>query len=836
MSELRFALRQLWKSKGFTLTALATLALGIGANTAIFTLIHAVMLKSLPVADPQQLVRLGDGDNCCVIGGYQGAHFSIYSYPLYLYFRDHTPEFEQLAGFQGGVDKVGVRPLNGGAAPEPFVNQFVSGNYFSMFGIRPFAGRLLAPSDDTPGAPLVAVMSYRAWQHYGADTSILGATFLIDGAPYTIAGIAPPGFFGVTVRADPPDFWMPLADEPVALGKNSILNGADLHWLFVIGRLKPGADRARVESEVNVELRQWLLANQPPRTEQLKREFGHQHIALAPGGGGVSLLRQNFEHDLRLLMGITGLVLLIACANLANLQLARGAANLTQNAIRVALGAPRIRLVRQVLAESLILAITGGIAGLLVSSAVASLLVRFAFGRANYVPIEAAPSLPVLGFTFLLSLVTGVVFGLAPAWTGSRTPPAAVLHGAGRSTRHTTLSQKSLIVVQATLSLVLLAAAGLMVRTLHNLTDQQFGFRLDNGVVVSVNAAVSAYSPEKLATVYAEADRRLRQVPGVREAALALYSPMSGNNWQMDATLERGTRVSPAWDRVSPSFFQAIGARILRGRPFDDRDTPNATQVAIVNQAFADSYYPGEDPIGKRFGLGGIAHAADYQIVGVVNNIVFRNPRRPMPPPMFFLPLLQMHADDWRDRTRARSNVIQSIILRVAANPPDLATQIQRALAAADPNLTVLLVTNFDEQMSGQLSHELLLARLAGMFGIVALLLASVGLYGVTAYSTSRRISEIGIRTALGATRGRIITMIVRGALSQIGIGIAIGIPAALGAGELLASQLYGVKSSDPLILAAAALTLAFCAALAGLIPAYRAANTDPVRALRADG
>ncbi len=836
LQDIRFALRKLSKSKGFTITAVATLALGIGANTAIFTLVNAVLFRSLPVTDPQRLVRLGDQGNCCVIGGYQ-SHFSIFSYPLYLHLRDHTPEFEEMAAFQAGFEKVGVRRINGGEGSEPFVDQFVSGNYFKMFGLKPFAGRLLSPADDVRGAPAVAVMSYRVWQqHYGGDFSVVGASFLIEGSPYTIAGIAPPGFFGDTLRPDPPDFWMPLATEPAAQQQNSLLDKSDQHWLYVMGRSKPGFSQPRVESELNVELRQWLLANEPPTNAENRRRLEQVHLTLSPGGGGVALMKENYEQDLRLLLGITGLVLLIACANLANLQLARGAANAAQISTRVALGAPRHRLVRQMLTESLLLAVGGGALALLVAFEMADLLVKFVFPK-MFVPLDAAPSLPVLAFTFVLSLATGTVFGAAPAWAASRTDPLSVLQGAGRTIRHTSIGQKSLVVAQATLSLILLAGAGLMVRTLSNLQNQQFGFEMEGSAVARIHAGLSGYSPEKLATTYREFERRIRQVPGVQDTGFVLYSPMSGNNWQTGATLEDqpGRVVSPVWNRVSPTFFRTIGAHILRGRGFDDRDTPAATHVAVVNQVFAEQYYPGKDPLGKRFGLGGPSHAADYQIVGVVNNIVFRNARQVTPPPMFFLPLLQMSPEEWKDTGKARSNMIGAAMLRVSRHPAGLAEQIQRAAAAVDPNLTVLGIDTSAEQLENELGHERLIARLAEVFGGLALLLASIGLYGITAYSVARRTSEIGVRSALGANRPQIVRLVLSGALGQIAIGVLLGVPAAIGVGKVLAGQLYGVKPWDPVTLVGATVVLALCAAAAGLLPAWRASGIDPVQALRVD-
>jgi predicted permease len=834
-NDIRFAVRRLLKDKGFTITGTAILALGIGASTGIFTLIHAVMIKSLPVADPQRIVRIGDGDNCCVLGGLQD-RYSIYSYSLYSYLRSHTPEFEDMSAFQAGIGKVGVRK-EGAPAADPFVDQFVSGNYFSLFGIRPFTGRLIQPADDVRGAAPVAVMSYRVWrERYSSDPSVIGAAFDIDGAPYTIVGITPPGFYGAALRPDPPDFWMPLAMEPVALGKNALLDQKTAHWLYVFGRIKPGTPLPPVEAELTTELRQWLLENEAANDRD-RQNIAKMHITLAPGGAGVASLKENYDRDLRLLLGITALVLLIACANLANLQLARGASAAAQTSIRVALGAPRSALIRQVLVEGAILALLGGALGLFVAMETADLLIRLAFHSATFVPIETTPAAPVLGFALLLSLITALVFGTAPAWSASKADPAVALRGAGRSIGgRSTASQKTLVILQAALSLVLLAGAGLMVQTLRNLSAQQFGFRMEGNVVVNVNAAVSGYSPEKIASVYAEIERRARQVSGVRNATLMLYSPMSGDNWQMGATLEDRPqqRVSPSWDRVSPGLFDTIGAHILRGRGFDQRDTPDSVHVAVVNESFAKTYFPNEDPIGKRFGLGGFAHRGDYTIVGVVNTIRFRNPRVPGRP-MFFLPLLQMSKSEWSEGFKASSNLIHSVILRVDRPGPNMASEIQRAFGSIDPRLTVLNVTSTSEMLGELLAHEQTIGVLAQIFGVLALILASVGLYGLTAYSVARRTNEIGVRAALGATRAHVVRLILSDALMQAGIGLAAGIPAALAAGRLLAGQVYGVKTWDPLILGAAVALLGICAAVAGIIPAIRASSVDPVRALRVD-
>jgi macrolide transport system ATP-binding/permease protein len=837
LNDLRIAFRQLLRTKGFTITAILTLALGLGANTAIFTLVHNVMFRSLAVANPDQLFRLGDSDKCCVTGGYQGK-FSIFSYPLYGYMRDHTPEFEELAAFQAGNGRVGVRRAGPDSVSEPYTDEFVSGNYFSMFGLTPFAGRLFVPEDDRRGAPPVAVISHRIWtQRYASDPAVIGSSFVIDGASFTVVGVAPPGFFGDTLRPDPPDFWMPLATEPVARGANSLLDRKSDYWLYVIGRAKRGTQIAALEARVNAELRQWLAVNDPPTGDRAVRIAPTQHLSVVPAGNGISTMRQDYANDLRLLLAITGLVLVVACANLANLQLARGAARSSHTAIRVALGASRARLIRLTLIESLLLAVIGGGVGLLVANELTAFLIRLAFQDAASVPIDSAPSLPVLGFAFLLSIVTGVLFGIAPAWTGSRADPAAALRGSGRSTTNrVTLMQKSLVVVQTALSMVLIAGAGLMLLTLRNLTDQQFGFQSEGRLIVNVHAGFSGYPPAKLKTIYDEIERQVKQIPGIRDVGLSLYSPMGGENWQMGVSVEEqpGQVYEPAWDRVSHGFFETLGSRILHGRMFDERDSPDAAHVAVVNQAFVDKIFPNEDPLGKRFGLGDVQHRADYQIVGVVENVRFRNPRVASPP-MFFVPLLQMSASEWTNNTKSRSNLIGNIELHVANAPEGLHAKLQRVLSGIDPNLTLLNINSIDGQLENQLGHEVLIARLAQLFGLLALAVASVGLYGVTAYAVAQRTSEIGIRCALGANRSHILKMILGGALGQAAIGLAIGVPAALAGGRLLADQLYGVKTYDARILIGAAAVLMLSACAAGIFPALQASRVDPVRTLRSE-
>ena len=834
-NDIGLTFRQLAHSKGFTAVAILTLALGIGANTAVFTLVHAVMLEKLPVANPSELYRLGDSDECCNIGGYQG-RFSIYSYPLYLALRDRTGEFEEMAAFKAKPGPFSVRRGGPSSMPEPLLGQFVSGNYFKMFGVNAIAGRTLLPSDDAPNAPPVVVLSDRAWrERFSQDPAIVGSTFLISGASFTIAGVAPPKFFGDTLLPDPPDFWVPLSTEPIVRGQNTVLKRPDNHWLYIIGRLKRGADPSRVEAEVNVTLQQWCLDQAGSKVSAKDRDsISKQHIRVVSAAGGVQTMQSYYSDGLKLMSIVSALVLLIACANIANLLLARSTAHRVQASIRLALGAPRRRLVRQTLIESVLLGLMGGAAGLFIAYAGARGIMRVAFSQASYVPIDAAPSLPVLGFAFALSLLTGIVFGLVPAWISVRFEPAGVLRGANRSTgNRSTLPQKSLVILQAALSLVLLSYAGVLTRSLRNLEHQSFGFETRGRVMVSVSPSFAGYTPDRLRAVYQQLAQRLPEIPGVLSASFALYSPMSGDNWGSGIQIEgRAPQdIGSSWDRVSPRYFETIGTRLLRGRLIDDRDTAGSRFVAVVNQTFVRKFFPNQEPLGKHFGLNA---PGDYEIVGIVDDAKYQD-ARDEPWATFFLPLLQMTPAHWAHPGLARSNYINSIQLRIAGKTSGLEPALRRAIAEVDPNLTVLKVKSFEDQLGANFNQERLLARLTGLFGLLALAVASVGLYGITAYSVVRRTGEIGVRIALGASRAGVVGMVLRSAALQTGLGLIIGLPVAYWGARILSSQLYGVKAGDPVTLAGATIVLGVCGLLAGLIPAFRAAGIDPIQALRTE-
>lgn len=829
VQDIRYGLRTLQKSPGFTTVAILTLALGIGANTAIFTLVHAVLLKPLPVAHPNQLYNLGDDQNCCSLSGSQDS-FTLFSYPLYQEIRDHTPEFSEIAAFRSHVPMLSVRRSGSDAFAEPFRTQFVSGNYFSMFGVRAFAGRTLAPADNEPSAPTVAVLSYRTWQvRFAADPAVIGSRIVVDRQPVTVIGIAAPSFFGERLGGDPAEFWVPLAAEPKLMPIGSHLNDADDYWLYAIGRLQPGGSSVGAQERLKSEIQEWITAR-PRMSGYRLEELQRMAFTLTPASGGIQSLQVDYAEPLRFLTVVSAFVLLIACANIANLLLARGTASRGEIAVRVALGASRRRLVRQVMTESVLLAVAGGAAGVALAFMGTRVILVLAFRGAEYVPIEASPSIPVLVFAFVLSVVTGVIFGVAPAWVGSQAQPAETLRGAGRSTTDgSRVPQKALLVLQAALSLVLLVGAGLATESLRHLENQRFGFQTAGRVMVKVDSDLGGYAPGRLPSLYQELLGRLAAIPGVQSASLSRYSPMGGSNWGERISIARhpappGQVFGSALNSVSAHYFETIGTRLVRGRLIDERDTPTSRRVAVVSEAFARKYFLHQEALGQHFGIGDASHAGDYEIVGVVEDAKYNEPREPAYV-RAFLPLLQARED--------QSNIFHEIQLLVAGSAQNLEPVIRRALASVDSNLTVIRVTRFDEQVAENFNRDRLVARLTTLYGLLALLLACVGLYGVAAYTVTRRTSEIGIRMALGAPAGSILTMMLRVAMFPVALGLLLGLPLALAGGRAIASELYGVKNYDAVVLGTAVVVLVASSIMAALIPARRAARVDPMAALR---
>jgi macrolide transport system ATP-binding/permease protein len=842
--DLRYALRQLRKAPGFTITAVITLALGIGANTSIFTLVQGILLRSLPVADPARLYRIGDSDDCCIEGGFinDNGDFDIFSYDLYRHLKKSAPEFEQLAAVQSAQDTFSVR--RGNALAKSLRGEFVSGNYFSTLGLGAYSGRALGEGDDTPSSTPATVVSYSAWQtEFAADPALIGSTIIIQARPFTVVGIAPRGFFGDRVSDVPPDFWMPLATEPYLHGANALLH-ADSNWLYALGRVRPGTNIGALQAKLTVALRQWL-ATRPAYTDNGgAAEIPKQHVVIVPGGGGIQILQQQAGQGLKVSMILSSFVLLIACANIANLLLARATTKRADMAVRTALGAGRRRLIRQILTESVLLSCIGGLVGLAIAYAGSHTILALVFPDAKNMPIEARPSLAVLGFAFLVSLVTGVLFGTAPAWLSSQAQPAEALRGANRSTRdRSSLPQQALVVMQAALSLVLLAGAILMTKSLINLEHQNFGIATANRYVLHLDPEGAGYTVERLPALYREIEDRFSALPAAASVGMATYSPLEGDNWgecviqQGHPAPRPGDKCSSTWDRVSTHFLDTIGVPLVRGRGFTDQDTATSQQVAVVNQAFVKRFFPNEDPLGKHFGIDFPRYSSSYEIVGVFSDFKMNNPRDPVRP-VFLRPLAQRFTgfqEPGMIRVETQSLFMHSMLLNFNAPQQNVEGLIRRTLAGIDPNLTVADLGSFDAQVAGNFDEERLIAQLTSLFGILALILASVGLYGVMSYFVARRTSEIGVRMALGATRSSVLSLVLRGALWQILIGLGLGIPAALFAGHLMSGLLYGVGGYDPLALAGATLVLGLCATTAGFIPARRAASLEPMQALRTE-
>ena len=845
---LRYAALQFWHSRVFTTAAVLTLALGIGGTTAIFTLIHAVMLQSLPVSDPARLYRIGDGDACCVQGGPQD-RWGMFSYPLYQRLVEETPEFEQVAAFQAGGPRFSVRRERTDAAARPIRAEFVTGNYFTTLGVGAIGGRVFTAEDDRPAAAPVLVLSHHVWAGtYGGDPSVVGSTFVVEGHPFTVVGVTAPGFFGETLRGDPPDMWIPLQQEPLVNGQNSMLRQPVSAWLRVIGRVRPGASIAEVGPRLTGVLRQWLQhdSGYPANwMEGVIRALPRQTIAVVPAGAGVGVMKEQYGRSLQILLAVCALVLLIACANVANLLLARAAARRAQTAVRLAIGASRRQIVSQALLESVLLSLAGGIAGLAVAMGAARLLLSLAFSAARFLPIDTRPSLPVLAFAFLLALVTGIAFGAAPAWFATRTDPVESLRGAGRTIGdRSSVARKTLLVVQATLSVVLVAGATMLARSLSNLEGQDFGYQVKGRIVANINRPPVTYTRPKLAALYRTLEAKLEQLPGVRGAGLALYNPLT-NNWG-EMILVAGhpppkpeEQVGASWDRVSANYLQNLGMTMVRGRAFTAADNETTAPVAIVNDAFVKRFFRSdEDPLDQHFGLDLPENVGTFRIVGVVRDAKFApfalgQPARPM----FYVPLAQNvdYRNPMMQRLELGSHFINGIMLVTEAAPGAVEPLLARTLADADPDLTLTSIRTMQQQVDLSFDQERAVASLAGLFGIVALALAAVGLYGMTAYTVAQRTNEIGIRMALGADRGKVVDLVLRSAFRRVAAGLVLGLPLAVAAGRLIAAQLYGVSFWDPLALTIAAASLAACAFIAAIVPATRASSISPVNALRSE-
>lgn len=833
LQDLRYGLRQLRRNPGFTVVVILSLALGIGANTAIFTVIDAVLLQSLPVKNPSKLVLLDSGPDQGTDSGdpYVG-RWPALSFDSYQYFVRHNESFQGIAAFRKGTDPLEVRwprAASDGQA-EQAVGHLVSGNYFKVLGVTAGLGRVFDPSDDVPNARPTAVISYDYWQRkFHGDPSAIGRTVDLNGSPFTVVGITPPEFFGERMFERPPDFWIPITFQPEIMQRESWLTRKDMYWLNFIARLKPGVTRAQAQAILDVQLRQFLEGQVGGKhSEGIKRAINQAYIQLDPGQNGISSLRAHYSASLRLLMGIVVLVLLVACANVANLLFSRSATRQREISMRLVVGATRRRLVRQMLTESVLIAIFGGAAGLLLAEWGVPLLATL---LSRDLVLSVTTNSAVLLFTLAVSVLTGLVFGLVPALRVSRTELGEAMKGAtptGRGSRSAVT--RGLVVLQVAVSLVLLAGAALFARTLVDLENQNLGFNRDNILLVQTNPRLTRLKAADLDSLYRQLLDRLNNLPGVRSATIAYYSPMSGHTSTTGVTVQGytphpGENMEVNENQVAPYYFETLGIPVLLGRPIGPQDTPTSPKVIVVNQAFARRFFHRQNVIGRRVWVGHESYPPPaeppQEIIGLVADARVHNQDQ-KPQPFAYMPLSQ-------DPSFFAGN----IEVRTAGDPSAAAAEIRKAIRQVDSALPIMSIQTLRRQVYDRLNQQRLVARLSVMFSLLALILAAVGLYGVMAYWVSRRTQEIGIRMALGAKKSDVLRLVVGRGLAVTLIGTGFGLGAALGLTRLMASSLYGVKPNDPLTFIGVSLVVVGVALFASYIPARRAANVDPMVALR---
>jgi len=840
--DVRFALRQLAKTPGFTATVLLTLALGIGANAAIFTLVNAILLRNLPVTDPKSLVRIGDNDDCCVNGGWNdNGDYTLFSTDSYLMFKKNLPEFEELAAMESGYAwrPLTVRRAGPQTQAKSVMGTFVSGNYFRVFGLSPAAGRFFIDADDQKGAAITAVMSYDAWQQdYAGDPSVVGSSFYVNTKPVTIIGVAPRGFYGDRLDTNPPKYYLPMyAMDPISGAP--YFNDKEVEWAYIIGRVKPGASVPSVQAKASTLLKQEFSGFKMFSTERAKPFLARTHVVLAPGGGGIQNMQDGYKDHLKLLTWIAALLLLVACANIANLLLVRGMSRRTELSIRSALGARRSRIVSQMLTESVVLSGMGGLLGLIISYLAARALLMLAFPDQHNMPVNAMPSPLVIGFAFGLSLVTGMLFGLAPAIMALRVQPIEALRSNARTTAQgASWVQRGLVVLQAGLSLVLLVVAGLFVQSLNKAQNTDMRLSTTNRTIIHINPQAAGYKTTEVEALYRTIEDRFHALPGVVKVGLATYTPMEENNWGTGVKVqgENDLHKGSSWVKGTSEYFDSVGTHLVMGRGFTPQDVLGAPPVAVVNQEFVKQFFGNRNPIGHRFGGSDPGRDGSYEIVGVVENTTYTSIYW-KDHAMYFVPLTQRPAVNDPDDTidKDLSLYAGAIVVETGGPIGGFEKLAGDTLASINPNLTIVKFQTFQQQIDDRFVEERLIARLTSLFGLLALLLAAIGMYGVTAYTVVRRTPEIGIRMALGAARGRVIAMVMRGALLQTAAGLAIGVPLSMLCVRFVKSQLYDIAHVDVAVMAGAIGVLVAAACVAGIIPARRAASINPVTALRVE-
>jgi len=828
--DLRFALRALRKNPGYTAVAVLSLGLGIGANTTIFSLIHAVMLRALPVQRPEELVVLSNPTAAGIASEtVETGERELFAWQEFDALRRSNEVFSGMFAAQSGPGLIDAR-LDGSRFK--LREQLVSGEFFEVLGLRPALGRFFTPAEDRRGAddPL-AVISHGFWQRrFAADPAVVGKTMLIGRASFHIVGVAPAGFRGVVVGMDV-DAWLPLSMQAQALPGHDYLTPRDTLWLQVMARLKPGVPRETAQAGVNVAfqhiLRGW--AGSMPN-EKERKEMLDQKIVLHEGARGASIVRGDFGDPLVLLMTMVGVVLLIACANIANLTLARATGRGREFGVRMALGATRGALVRQMLAESLLVAVAGGVAGSLFAIWGADLAILLVSRDGVSVVLDGRQDVGVWMFTAAVSLITILLFGLAPAIRATRLDVNRLLTAGTRGTlgsRGRGRGGRILVAAQIALSLLLLIGATVLVRSLHRLAEQNLGFDRDHLIMVSVDPRAAGYEGLAAEALYQQLVERSRSAPGVVSAAISDYGMFGGDSADV-VSIEGYTagkdEIHAKWSLVGAGYFRTAGIPLLRGRELNETDERRRLALCVINESLAKAYFPNTDPIGKHITDEYPTTRVTYEIVGVAADARERRLKGQSD--------RRFYGNLYHPITRLER---VTLVLRTAGDPVRVGAGIREAVNSADPALPVLAVNTINEQVDRRLVVDRLMAQLAGCFGVLALVMAAVGIYGVMSYAIGRRTSEIGLRMALGASRSGVLRMVLRETTLVLGAGLAIGLPCAFAAARLLGGTLAGVSPADPLAIALAVGIITAAALLAGYVPARRASRVDPMEALRCE-
>jgi predicted permease len=838
-SDLRFALRQLSRHRGYAVTVIVTLALGIGANTAIFSVINSVLLSNLPVKDPQQLVFLTNPNEQGFEIGFGDGERDFVTYPEFQRLERDNQVFSGMLAASNFTSRIPVEfpTADSGANGAPADVSLISGSYFSVLGVTPVLGRAFGPEvGKLRDANPVAVISYAFWQdRFGGAGDVIGRRIRIRNTAYDVVGVAPPQFHGETVGANP-DIWVPLTmQSEIFPGQDYLSQETNAfrktEWLQVIGRLKPGVTLAQAKASIDVEFHQMMEAQTGGMSAEDKQKFLNQHIAAKAGSHGASTLRADFGKPLLILMVIVGMILLIACANVATILLARSAARQKEISIRVALGASGSRVFRQVLTESIVLAAIGGAVGLLVAQWADAALLRMVSTTSNQVRLDVHPNPAILAFTFGVSLLTGILFGLSPAFQATRVDLKGTFRGAAGTTARPgrVPMGKILVVAQVSLSLLLLVVAGLFVRSFRNLSETQLGFDRDHLLEFFVNPLSYGYLPAEIPALDQSILLRIDAIPGVRGATLIDNALMGGMDSRSPVTIE-GQKPLPdddahaRWDMVGPNFFSTTGIPILEGREITDGDSGNGQRVGVINETMARKFFPHSNPLGQRAFVHTESGETPFVIVGVVKDAKQRNAKE-KPFPRFYVPYFNPIGNYWTAGA--------AIIVRTAGDPSSFSSVIRSVVKQAAPNLPTLAMETMDQRLSDSLVTDRMIADLSGAFGMLAVVLVSIGLYGVMAYATSGRTNEIGIRIALGAQRNGILWLILRESLLLVLIGASIGVPLVFAAGKWISSLLFGLQPTDPAALAFAIALMFVIGVLASYIPARRATRIDPMVALR---